>query len=370
MTDFLFKSIFGESLLGFALLGFSLMKTKLSFINELKKSKQNQSLEKVETEVKSDSAFPHLLLWGPPGTGKTALARVLANELARFYTYRPRFWEMSALAFKEKKALELLIYNLKPGDIVFIDEVHRLPKVIEEAFYSIMQDNKYSSIRGAIQIPQFTLISATTKAGALTKAFRDRFVIELELVPADKENLVKILEDQEKGITVPLSFDDYKGQERAKTLLQIHLLALNEPDYNLEIDADMKELLAQRSLGSPRVLKQLHKHIIAYAKAFGDLDMDMVRECLNLLGIDEFGLHTSDRRVIRALLDRNNIPAGLGTLSVVADVSKEDLEHVIEPRLIYSGFLERTPQGRALTAKAIDLFSGKNEKVAVLNLEL
>lgn len=370
MADFLFKSIFGESLLGFALLGFSLMKTKLSFFSELKESNQNRPLEKVETEVKSDPTFPHLLLYGPPGTGKTALARVLANELARFYRYRPRFWEMPALAFKEKKALDLLIYNLKPGDVVFIDEAHRLPKIIEEAFYSIIQDNKYSNIHGVIPIPPFTLIAATTKAGALTKAFRDRFVIELELVPANKENLVKILEDQEKGIKAPLSFEDYHGQQKAKTLLKIHLSALTGPDYNLEIGADMKELLAQRSLANPRVLKQLYKHIIAYAKAFGELDMSMARQCMDLLGIDEFGLHTSDRRIIRVLLDRNNTPAGLSTLSVVADVSKEDLEHVIEARLIYSGFLERTPNGRALTAKALELFSGKNEEIALLNLGL
>lgn len=241
--------------------------------------------------------------------------------------------------------------GLEYGEIIFIDEVHSLPLQIEETFYSIMQDQKYLNQ----ELPKFTLIGATTKAGLLDKPFRDRFTLEIELEPTTEENLIQILLDQENRIPSPTSFEEYHGQDRAKLLLQTHIYSLLKAEIK-NVDPEVKKEIALRALGNPRVLKQLYQHVTAYFKVVPDPTLNDALDCFDLLGVDKYGLHYSDRRVIKALMDRGNKPVGLKALAGLSNVAPVDLEEMIEPRLVYCGFLERGPRGRTLTPKTLEVF--------------
>lgn len=307
--------------------------------------------------------FPHLLLWGSPGTGKTALSRVVANELTRPYGYTPRFLEFTPLVLREEDAIDAIMMKMiNYGTVLFLDEVHSLPSQVEESLYSVMTDGVFSGKYGTFKIPPFTLIGGTTKSGLLQKPFRDRFTLELELTPTTQEDLVKILRDLEQGIPAPTNFSNYYGQTHAKMLLTLHIMALSQPESTSDLTEDVKKFLAERALGSPRLIKQLYRHVIAYLKVMKKFTTVEAEVLMGLLGIDSCGLHSSDRRVIQALLRRGNKPIGMKALACVADISPVDLEEVIEPRLVYCGFLERSSRGRILTPQALEIYQGEEEK--------
>jgi Holliday junction DNA helicase RuvB len=308
--------------------------------------------------------LPHLLLCGNPGTGKTALSRVVANELTRPYGYTPRFLEFTPLVLREEDAIDAIMMKMiNYGTVLFLDEVHSLPSQVEESLYSVMTDGVFSGKYGTFKIPPFTLIGGTTKSGLLQKPFRDRFTLELELTPTTQEDLVEILRDQEQGIPAPTNFSNYYGQTSARMLLTLHIMALSQPEPTSDLTEDVKRFLAQRSLGSPRLIKQLHRHVIAYQKVMKNFTTLEAEVLMGLLGIDSYGLHTSDRRVITALLKRGNKPIGVKALAGTADVSPEDLVEVIEQRMVYAGMLEKGPRGRVLTPQALEIYQAEEEKM-------
>lgn len=303
--------------------------------------------------------FPHALFYGPTGAGKTTLAEVLAAELSKAYGREIKYHYFTPTSLSGQDDVVELVKNIEYGDVVFIDEIHGLDLKVEECLYSALQDSYISNKGTKVDVQKFTMVGATTMAGNLSKPLRDRFPLAIELEPTSEENLKRIIVDQQNGIPKPTSFAEYHGQDNVKLLLRMHLRALfNETPY--PILEETIDILAKRSLGNPRILKQFSKHVVADQKIMErPLESWEAEELLTLLGIDERGLHPADRRVIKALIARENKPMGVAALASLANVSKVDLEQMIEPRLELCGFLERTPRGRRLQQVCIDEYSGK-----------
>ncbi len=325
--------------------------------------KQKQKGKRIPRPSKyKKGEFPvlsHIMLWGPPGLGKTTLSHIIYNELLNVYPADINFICTTPLDLKTKKDLDRIIFNLKYGDVVFIDEIHGLNRTVEESLYSILQDFKYGvKVENGYKmrnVPACTFIGATTLAGELNRPLRERFVLEVELEPPDTKTLMRIINDQET-IGTPKSLEDYHGQERAKQLLELHIRSLGgEVD---EIATDASRSLAERSCGTPRIAKQLYKNARARAVVVGHriIQLDDVEYALALLGVDENGLQLADQRIVRFLMERFNDPIGADNLAKVARVSLADLKQMIEPRLINLGLLERTRKGRILTVKALKLY--------------
>ncbi len=233
---------------------------------------------------------------------------------------------------------------------MFIDEIHGLSRVVEESLYSLLQDFKGIDRDGRIvDVPPFTMVGATTILGEVNKPFLDRFPIIIELEPLNEGELVEVIDAHSNGS------EAYIGQRKALAVIELHA-------RNLSIGSDVlipdwiKREIARRSLGNPRIALRITRHFQAVCNCqnpYELLDNSSVNYWFSLIGIDENGLHNVDLRVVKALLERNNEPMGVTALASAAQTSRMDLEQVIEPRLEYAGFLERTPQGRMLTMKAI-----------------
>ncbi len=302
--------------------------------------------------------FPHVLFYGPPGAGKTSLAETLSFELSQTYGREVRYHYFTPTGLSTQSDIDELVDAIEYGDVVFIDEIHGLDLKIEECLYSALQDFYISRKGFQVHLPKFTMVGATTMAGNLSKPLRDRFPLAIELEPTSEENLKKIILDQQNGVPKPTKFSEYHGQEKVKLLLKMHITALFSSD-TYSIREETIDLLAKRSLGNPRILKQFAKHVAADQKVMKrPLEVWEAEELLTgLLGIDSRGLHPADRRVIKALIARENKPIGVAALASVANVSKVDLEQMIEPRLELCGFLNRSPRGRMLTQVCIDEYS-------------
>ncbi len=282
-----------------------------------------------------DEALDHVLFHGPPGLGKTSLARIVATEMGA------EFRSTSGPAIERPGDLAAILSNLTAGDVLFIDEIHRLSAVVEEILYPAMEDFQLDLMIGEgpsarsirLDLPRFTLVGATTRAGLLTSPLRDRFgwSARLEYYPtADLEQIVL----------------------RSGGLLSVNV----EPDAASEI--------AQRSRGTPRISNRLLRRIRDFVEVEGGrgctVDRSGAKRALERLDVDEAGFDSLDRSVMRTLLDKfDGGPVGLETLSAAVGEDKGTLEDVVEPFLIYQGFLDRTPRGRVATRRAKEYFGAE-----------
>lgn len=292
-----------------------------------KKVKEELSIY-IQAALGRNEALDHVLLYGPPGLGKTTLAHVIANEMA------VGFKSTSGPAIEKPGDLVAILNELEAGDVLFIDEIHRLPRVVEEVMYSAMEDFYVDIMVGQgpgahpvrFPLPPFTLIGATTRAGMLSKPLRDRFGIVSHLEYYSQADLTQIL-------------------LRSATIFKTELLPVGAAE------------LARRSRGTPRIANRLLKRVRDYAevKSDGRVDEQVASAALQLLGVDHAGLDLIDQKLLHAIIDLyHGGPVGLSTLAVNISEETETVEDMYEPYLIQKGFLKRTARGRMATKKAYD----------------
>jgi Holliday junction DNA helicase RuvB len=290
---------------------------------------RDQLTVSLEAASRRGEALDHLLLAGPPGLGKTSLAQIVAAEL------EVPFVQTAGPALERKGDVAAFLTALEPRSVFFVDEIHRLPRALEETFYPAMEDRRLPITVGqgagarvvTLDLPPFTLVGATTRAGLLTTPLRDRFGLQHRLEPYDTGDLAEIV-------------------RRSAEILDI------------AIDEAGAQAIAARSRGTPRVANRLLRRARDFAevRAEGVITAQAAQHALALLDIDDHGLDRLDREVLRVICARfGGGPVGLSTLAVAVGEEADTIEDVYEPYLLQQGFLKRTPRGRAATPRAFAL---------------
>jgi holliday junction DNA helicase RuvB len=282
----------------------------------------------IEAATARGEALDHVLLAGPPGLGKTSLAQIVASELG------VPFVQTAGPALERKGDVAAFLTALEPRSVFFVDEIHRLPRALEETFYPAMEDRKLPITVGqgagarvvTLDLPQFTLIGATTRAGLLTTPLRDRFGVSHRLDLYTAEDLAEIV-------------------LRSAGILEVG------------IDRPGAEAIARRSRGTPRVANRLLKRVRDYAevRGAGHIDQAVAEEALDLLEVDHAGLDRLDRDILETICVKfEGGPVGLSTLAVAVGEEADTIEDVYEPYLLQQGFIKRTPRGRVATGAAYE----------------
>ncbi|MCI9435226.1 MAG: Holliday junction branch migration DNA helicase RuvB [Bacilli bacterium] len=275
-----------------------------------------------------NEALDHVLLYGPPGLGKTTLAYIIANELGT------NIKTASGPAIEKTGDLAAILSNLEEGDVLFIDEIHRIPRFIEEVLYSAMEDFSLEIVIGAdstsrsikIDLPPFTLVGATTRAGDLTSPLRDRFGIISKLQYYTVDELTSIVKRTSKVL-------------------------------NCEIDDKAAIELATRSRGTPRIANRLFRRVRDFALVMGDgkIDLKICKMALDKLKVDSLGLDDTDYNLLKAIIERfNGGPVGIEAIASSIGEEQTTIEDVYEPYLLQIGLLKRTTRGRVVTEKAYE----------------
>lgn len=273
-----------------------------------------------------NEALDHVLIYGPPGLGKTTLAHVIAFEK------NANIRVASGPAIEKTGDLAAILSMLEPGDVLFIDEIHRLPKVVEEVLYAAMEDFVINIVVGkdssahsiAIDLPPFTLVGATTRVGDVSAPLRDRFGIVFKL--------------------------DYYGLEEIK-----QIVLRTSKVYACQMDENAASELARRSRGTPRIANRLFRRVRDFATVVNDgiIDLEVTKTALNALKVDELGLDDVDIRYLKGIIERfKGGPVGIESIAAAIGEEEVTLEDVYEPYLLQQGLINRTPRGRMVTEKA------------------
>src|SRR5580704_3602363 len=293
------------------------------------KIKENLSIA-IEAAKQRGEAMDHVLLYGPPGLGKTTLAGIIAAELG------VGMQQTSGTVLQKKLDLVGILSNVAEREVFFIDEIHRLQPDVEEMIYSALEDFRMDILIGtgpgartvAMDIKPFTAIGATTRQGVISAPLRGRFGLVLRLNPYDVEDLTRIV-------------------RRSAQLLQV------------QVDTEGAAEIARRSRGTPRIANRLLRRVRDYAevRAAAHVDLEVARRALDLLDVDPYGLDEIDQKIMRTILEKyGGGPVGINTIAASIDEEADTIEEVYEPYLMQLGFLDRTPRGRTATERAFDYF--------------